>query len=182
MDGTQFSVTNTPQILASLSKAASRRLKATFAKIGAVVLVELGLHNPLAAEIGADGESEMTLAKRLLSRLPAKSLLIANRCYGVRAFLSEFLTVLQDASCAYLVRVRSNLKPRLIERLPDGSTLMEIKAQKGRKAILMREIRVACAGPKVLGWMFVSGPTCLTPRAIRRGNSLPSMPNAGNRR
>jgi len=48
----------------------------------------------------------MTLAKRLLSRIPAKSLLIADRCYGVGAFLNEFLTVLQDASCAYLVRVR----------------------------------------------------------------------------
>lgn len=141
MDGTKFSVTNTPQILSSLSKAASRRMKAAFAKIGAVVLVELGVHNPLAAEIGADGESEMTLAKRLLSRLPANSLLLADRFYGVGAFLSEFLAVLQDASCAFLVRVRSNLKPRLVKRLSDGSALMEIKAQKGRDALLVREIR-----------------------------------------
>src|SRR5690606_6324616 len=109
IDGTQFSVTNTPQILASLSKAASRRLKAAFAKIGAVVLVELGVHNPLAAEIGVNGEGEMTLAKRLLSRLPANSLLIADRCYGVGAFLWEFLAAVQEMSCTYLVRVRSNL-------------------------------------------------------------------------
>lgn len=141
MDGSQFSVTNTPQILSSLSKAASRRLQAAFAKIGVVVLVELGLHNPLAAEIGADGESEMTLAKRLLGRLPAKSLLIADRHYGVGVFLSEFLAVVQEACCAFLVRVRSNLKPRLVERLSDGSALMEIKAQKGRPALLVREIR-----------------------------------------
>jgi hypothetical protein len=141
MDGTQFSVTNTPQILSTLSKAASRRMKAAFAKIGAVVLVELGVHNPLAAEIGADGESEMTLAKRLLSRLPANSLLIADRFYGVGAFLGELLAVLQDVSCAFLVRVRSNLKPRLIKPLVDGSALMEIKAQKGREAILVREVR-----------------------------------------
>jgi len=141
IDGTQFSVTNTPQILASLSKAASRRLKAAFAKVGAVVLVELGVHNPLAAEIGVDGEGEMTLAKRLLSRLPANSLLIADRCYGVGAFLCEFLTAVQDVACAFLVRVRSNIKPRLVKSLPDGSALMEIKAQKGRPAILVREIR-----------------------------------------
>lgn len=141
IDGTQFSVTNTPQILASLSKAASRRMKAAFAKIGAVVLVELGVHNPVAAEIGREGESEMTLAKRLLSRLPAKSLLIADRCYGVGAFLREFLAAVQDASCTYLVRVRSNLKPRLVKTLPDGSALKEIKAQKGQSAILVREVR-----------------------------------------
>lgn len=141
IDGTQFSVTNTPQILSSLSKAASRRLKAAFAKVGAVVLVELGVHNPLAAEIGVEGESEMTLAKRLLSRLPEHSLLIADRCYGVGAFLCEFLTAAQEGACTFLVRVRSNLKPRLLKSLPDGTALMEIKAQKGRKALLLREIR-----------------------------------------
>lgn len=141
IDGTRFSVTNTPQILSSLSKAASRRLKAAFAKVGAVVLVELGVHNPVAAEIGADGESEMALAKRLLSRLPEKSLLIADRCYGVGSFLGDFLGVLQDVTCTFLVRVRSNLKPRLIKHLSDGSALMEIKAKKGRKAIVLREIR-----------------------------------------
>jgi hypothetical protein len=141
IDGTQFSVTNTPQILSSLRKAASRRMNAAFAKIGAVVLVELGLHNPVAAEIGAQGESEMILAKRLLSRLPAKSLLIADRHYGVGAFLTELLGILQEASCAFLVRVRSNLKPRLIKRLGDGSALMEVKGRKGRPALLVREVR-----------------------------------------
>ncbi len=141
IDGTQFSVSNTPQILSSLSKAASRRMKAAFAKIGAVVLVELGVHNPLAAEIGTEGESEMTLAKRLLSRLPANSLLIADRLYGVGVFLHEFLATLQDIPCTFLVRVRGNLKPRLVETLADGSALMEIKAQKDRGALLVREIR-----------------------------------------
>lgn len=141
IDGTQFSVTNTPQILSSLSKAASRRMKAAFAKIGAALLVEIGTHNPLAAEIGQEGESEMTLAKRLLSRLPEKSLLIADRYYGVAAFLNEFLALLQDVSCAFLVRVRSNLKPDLVKHLTDGSALVKIKAQKGRPGILLREIR-----------------------------------------
>lgn len=91
MDGTQYSVTNTPQILSSLSKAASRRMKAVFAKIGAVVLVEIGVHNPLAVEIGAEGESEMTLAKRLRSHLPEKSLLIADRYYRCVGFPGRVL-------------------------------------------------------------------------------------------
>src|SRR5258708_28267611 len=51
IDGTQFSVSNTPQILGSLSKAASRRMKAAFAKVGVVLLGELGVHNPLPAPI-----------------------------------------------------------------------------------------------------------------------------------
>jgi hypothetical protein len=40
-------------------------------------MVELGLHNPLAAALGAKGESEMTLARQVLSAQPAKSLLLA---------------------------------------------------------------------------------------------------------
>src|SRR4051794_34770670 len=87
IDGTQFSVRNTPQVLGSLSKAASRRMKAAFAKIGTVMLVELGIHNPLAATIGQEGESELVLAKQLLVLLPEQSLLIADRLYGVAAFL-----------------------------------------------------------------------------------------------
>ncbi len=39
------------------------------------------------------------------------------------------------------MRVRSNLKPRLAEHLADGSALVETKAEKGRKPLLVREIR-----------------------------------------
>lgn len=55
IDGTQFSLQNTPAILGSMSKAASRRLDAAFAKLGCAVLVELGTHAPLAAAIAFAG-------------------------------------------------------------------------------------------------------------------------------
>ena len=141
IDGTQFSVTNTPQILSSLSKATSRRMKAAFAKVGLAVLVELGVHNPLAAEIGQDGESEMVLSKRLLARLPAKCLLICDRYYGVGAFLGLLVERFQEISGAFLLRVRSNLAPTLAKRLSDGSALVSVKLGKGKKATLVREIR-----------------------------------------
>ena len=140
IDGTQFSVSNTPQILGCLSKAASRRMKAAFAKVGAAVLVELGIHNPLAAEIGENGESEMVLAKRLLDRLPESSLLLADRLYGVGVFLMMLIAHFQEVPGAFLVRIRSNLKPRLIKPLADGSALVEIKGEKGSKPTVVREI------------------------------------------
>jgi hypothetical protein len=62
LDGTQFSLTNTPQIKATTRKAKSRRGRAAFAKITTGVLLELGLHNPLAAAIGKGGQSEWALA------------------------------------------------------------------------------------------------------------------------
>jgi hypothetical protein len=58
VDGTQFSLTNTAQVRALRPKARSRQGRAAFAKMRVVVLLELGLHNPLAAAIGRVRESE----------------------------------------------------------------------------------------------------------------------------
>ena len=57
-----------------MRKARSRRGRAAFPKVGVAVMVELGLHNPLAAALGAEGESEMVQAKRVLSAQPEQSL------------------------------------------------------------------------------------------------------------
>lgn len=141
LDGTQFSVSNTPQILSSLSKAASRRMKAAFAKIGTVVLVELGIHNPLAAAIGKDGEAELPLAKELLEALPEDCLLIADRLYGVAAFLVGLRERFSKVPGEFLVRVRSNIKPALVEVFGDGSALVEAKVSKSKEKIRVREIR-----------------------------------------
>ena len=87
LDGTQFSLINTPQITATLPKARTRRGRAAFAKITTAVLLELGLHNPLAAAIGRKGESEWAMAQRLLAQLPKGALLLGDRLYGVAAFV-----------------------------------------------------------------------------------------------
>ena len=89
MDGTQFSVTNTPQVKGSGVKAKSRRGRAAFAKIVTGVLLEVGLHNPVAAAIGHHGQSEWQLALSLLAQLPKKSLLLADRLHGCAAFVGH---------------------------------------------------------------------------------------------
>ena len=135
VDGSLFSVTNTPQVKKQMRKARSRRGRAAFPKVGAVVMVELGLHNPLAAALGAKGESEMELAKRVLSAQPEKSLMINDRYYGV----AELLVGLPASGERHaLVRVRKNLKRRLLEVYLDGSALVEICSEQGTR--LMREI------------------------------------------
>ena len=79
IDGSEFSVRNTPQNKKSFIKAASRRMKAAFGKVGVSVLTELGLHNPVAAMGGAPGMSEQELSRPLLDKLPPKSLLLGDR-------------------------------------------------------------------------------------------------------
>jgi hypothetical protein len=135
LDGSTFSVTNTPQVKKTMKKARSRRGRAAFAKVGVAVMVELGLHNPLAAALGAQGESEMVLARRLLARQPERSLLINDRYYGVPALLVELP---EDGQRHFLFRVKANLKRRLIQILPDGSALVEISS--GGKRRQVREI------------------------------------------
>jgi hypothetical protein len=135
IDGSTFSVTNTPQVKKRMRKARSRRGRAAFPKVGVAVLVELGLHNPLAAALGADGESEMVLAKRLVPAQPEKSLLISDRYYGTPALLVDLPA---EGQRHFLIRVKANLKRRLLRVCPDGSALVEIGS--GEKPRQVREI------------------------------------------
>jgi Transposase DDE domain len=148
LDGTQFSLINTPQITATLKKAATRRGRAAFAKITTAVLLEVGLHNPLAAAIGRDGESEWALAQRLLAQLPKGALLLGDRLYGVAAFAVEALTVCRRVGSHFLLRARRDIKPRLVKTLRDGSRLVRVPVhpRHNRHRVVawldLREIRV----------------------------------------
>ena len=104
LDGTQFSLINTPQITATFEKARTRRGRAAFAKITTAVLLELGLHNPLAAAIGRKGESEWALAQRLLAQLPKRALLLGDRLYGVAAFVVQARAACARVGSHFLLR------------------------------------------------------------------------------
>ncbi len=137
-DGSLLSIGNTPQVKKRMRKAKSRRCKAAFAKVGVAVLLELGIRNPLAAAIGPRGESEMVLARQLLDKLPEKSLFLADRYYGVPVLLIELKELHPDGRREFLVRVKRTMKRRVLEYLPDGSALVEIRS--GKKRMLVREI------------------------------------------
>jgi hypothetical protein len=147
LDGTQFSLTNTPQIKAAVRKAKTRRGRAAFAKITAGVLLELGLHNPLAAAIGRGGQSEWALALELLAQLPARALLLADRLHGCAAFIAAAQAVCQKVGSHFLVRARSRLRVQTIQRCKDGSRLVRVTVQqKGNQRVItqwleLREIR-----------------------------------------
>jgi hypothetical protein len=122
VDGSLFSVTNTPQNKKQMRKARSRRGRAAFPKVG-------------VAALGAQGESEMVLAQRVLSAQPEQSLLINDRYYGVPELL---VGLPAERERHFLVRVRKNLTRRLLEVYPDGSALVEIRS--GKTTRLVREI------------------------------------------
>jgi hypothetical protein len=145
IDGTQFSVSNTPQTKGELVKACSRRAKAAFAKITACVLLEVGLHNPLAAAIGHSAQSEWQLSAQLLAQLAKGCLLLADRLYGCAAFAALALDRCQKVRSHFLFRARSNIKATLVRRFRDGSRLIQLpvrdpKSRRVLRTIVVREI------------------------------------------
>jgi hypothetical protein len=153
LDGTQYSVTNTPQVTVTTTKAKSRRGRAAFAKITASVLLELGLHNPLAAGIGRQGESEWELARRLLAQLPKRVVLLGDRLYGVPAFIVHAGAACQRVGSHFLFRIPRHLTAQVLKRGPDGSRRIRVAVrEKGRPSHILqwlelREIRVHIGRP-----------------------------------
>jgi Transposase DDE domain len=153
LDGTQFSLTNTPQVKASVRKAKCRRGRAAFAKLTTGVLLEVGLHNPLAAAIGRGGQSEWVLALELLAQLPARALLLADRLHGCAAFLAAAWAVCEKVGSHFLIRARTNIKVQVVRRFKDGSRLVRVPVrQKGQPRVIvqwleLREIRVQVQRP-----------------------------------
>lgn len=138
VDGYEVSLANTAAVARGMKKAKSRRGKAAFAKMRTVVLSELGLHNPIAASIGGQQESEMALARPVLARVPSGSLSLGDRHYGVGACVSELMPVYQQRESFFLFRVRDNLNSRLLDLHADGSRRVEINTPHG--VIQVREI------------------------------------------
>jgi hypothetical protein len=148
LDGTQYSVTNTPQVAATTTKAVSRRGRAAFAKLGVAVLLEVGVHNPLAAAIARKGESELALARRLWAQLPKGALLLADRLYGVPAVIVEVWAACRRVGSQFLFRVPRNITSRVVAKLPDGSRRVRMNIREQRRgwpilgSLEIREIRV----------------------------------------
>lgn len=127
LDGVNFNLPNTAQVKRKCTKGTKGRN--AFAQLRCAALVELVWHNPLAARIGLEGESEWKLALGLLEELPAGCLLLADRLYGCGAFVVAAKKWLQGRNGQLLVRVGRRLKVRRkIERYQDGSWLVEIAA------------------------------------------------------
>jgi hypothetical protein len=129
MDAVDFSLLNTPAVQQQCKKGGNQKGRAAFAKLRCAVLVELITHNPLAACLGWQGESEWKLARGLARHLPLGCLLLADRLYGCGAFIWFLLPVLKACQGHFLLRVKSTLKvKRVLQRFRDGSRLVEVRA------------------------------------------------------
>jgi hypothetical protein len=100
----------------------SRGEKSAFPQARLVALAECGTHAIVDAEIGPCTTSEIGLSKELVKRLSPGLLLMADRgFYGFGLWQQAAAT-----GADLLWRVKTNLRPRYVETLADGSWLARI--------------------------------------------------------
>jgi len=154
IDGSQWSLRNTEALNAlprQRLRTSESKSSAAFLKWGFCVLVELGVHQPLAAACaeleGPREEGELTIARRLLGDIPRDEdvLLLMDRYYGRGSFLEE-IQATAGTRAQWLVRVPEPHKAKLLAELPDGSALVEVRvcypqSQRLKAVLRLREVR-----------------------------------------
>lgn len=152
LDGSTLDLADTSRNERAFGRPGASRGKAAFPQLRWVTLLENGTHVLFGAEMGRYKTGEKTLAKKVIPRLPADALCLADRNF--------FSYVLWNAAlatgAALLWRVSGNLILPKLRRLSDGSYLSKIypssKARaKDSNGVLVRliEYRLEPGGTEV---------------------------------
>jgi len=124
IDGTTFDVADTDVNNAFFGRpGVMKGERSAFPQVRMVALAECSTHAIFDAEIGPYTMSETAMSKPLLGRLDANMVLLADRGFGGFEAWQQ-----ATAGGADLIwRARTNVKPRRIETLDDGSWLAEMR-------------------------------------------------------
>ena len=122
LDGSTLDVADTKQNERAFGRPGSARGKAGFPQLRFVTLLENGTHVLFGAELGRYNTGEATLARKVVSRLPADALCLADRNFFSYALWKAALA----SGAALLWRARSDLILPKLKLLADGSYLTKI--------------------------------------------------------
>jgi len=122
LDGSTLDVADTKRNERAFGRPGSARGKPGFPQLRFVTLLENGTHVLFGAELGRLSSGETTLAKKVMTRLPADSLCLADRNF----FGYPLWRAALASGAALLWRVRSDLILPKLKRLSDGSYLTRI--------------------------------------------------------
>jgi hypothetical protein len=152
MDGSTLDVADTARNERAFGRPGASRGKAGYPQLRFVTLLENGTHVLFGAEMGPCTKGEATLAKKVISRLPADAL-----CFADRNFFSYALWKAALATGAALLwRAKDAWILPKLKRFSDGSYLSKIypsfeARRRDRDGIFVRliEYRLGPAGSEV---------------------------------
>jgi len=134
IDGLCLDVADTPENDEWFGRAGvNKGERAAFPQARLIGLVECGTHALVDAQVGAYRAAENTLAGPLVERLKPQMLVLADRGFcGYRLWAKA-----QSTGADLLWRAMSNMKPRHLETLADGTWLAELRpgGNAGRTAV-----------------------------------------------
>lgn len=122
LDGSALDVADTQRNERAFGRPGSIRGKSGFPQIRFVTLLENGTHVLFGAEMGRYNTAEVTLAKKVVTRLPADSICLADRNFFSYALWKKALAT----GAALLWRARSDLILPKLKHLSDGSYLTKL--------------------------------------------------------
>ena len=152
IDGTVLDAPDTPANSERFGRSSGGRGGGAFPQVRKVSLVELGTHVEVAMAVGGWHDSEQKLVEQLWDHIPADALLLEDRGF----FSYEHWKTVDARGVKLLVRLKSNLILRPIERLPDGSYLAKVYPSsyhraKDRDGIVVRVIEYTLNDPQRTG-------------------------------
>src|SRR5205085_5585015 len=140
IDGTTFTLADTPANERTFGRPRNQHRAGGYPQARVVALCEVGTHALIDWVVRGYRRSEAQLARRLLRRVPAGALLLADRNF--HAF-----TLWQGARAGgyqLLIRVQKGPKLQVLSALPDGSYLSAVRPRRGpdkkERAITVRVI------------------------------------------
>lgn len=145
LDGCEVDAADSPANAQHFGYAGAKsKDRSGFPKVPIMALGECGTHAIVAAQIGAGGERESTLARRLVASgvLTSDMLVIADR--GLYSY--DLLALVSHAEAEVLVRVQATVDLPVLKWLPDGSYLSYV-AEPRERNIARRQLQT---GSKVI--------------------------------
>jgi hypothetical protein len=153
VDGTDESVADTSANERFFGRHVAGWGKAAFPQLKAVHLVEIGTHAVVDSGVWPIHSGEKTVGKRLLRSVSAGMLVVWDCGFHSFAMVQKALVT----GAHILTRLPVNVKLKVIRRLADGSTLVDLvqRDHKGRivgTAIRLRQIEYTVSDPALSGY------------------------------
>lgn len=124
LDGLTYKVPDTEANRDHFGLPGNSRGRSAHPQMRGVQLLDLGTRIVCDVEVGVYSEGEITLARRMLERMPVGSLILLDRNFLAFDFLHKLR---HDRSCDFIVRAKKLAKSKVVAALSGGDDIVDVK-------------------------------------------------------